>query len=255
MDDTEEDGDAPVRHMRTGADLPLIEEEPPAESGARILRRKRRYRRHRVLRVKSARRAIEPWAPDMDYEITTGGEFSLLDVVLAVMRRTGPAHLTVVAWTVGLYDSEVVKYKMDAGEILSATFVVDVTMKNGGGSAYYAPEFMETFGEERIRTTRVHAKFVTITNEHHKISISSTANLNENQRMELFYFSHDPARADWYDEVVAELFRTVPPGWNKDTGPPDVSNLDPAGTHIEMGTVTNLGRVSEVGQLSLDERK
>lgn len=240
--------------FRTGADLPLIEAEPPAESGIRRLVRKRRKRRHRVLRVVSARRAIEPWQPGEDYEFTTGGEFSVLDVVLAVLERTGPAHFTAITWTVGLYDGEVLKHLLDTGRLLSARFVVDVTMRNSSGSIYYAQEFMDAFGEENIRTTRVHAKSFTLTNDEHTISFSSTANLNENQRMEQFYFSHDPERAHWFLEVIDELFRTVPLGWNKDTGPPDMSRLDPAATHIEMGTVTDLGKVTEIGRVPLRER-
>lgn len=251
MDETEDQ----ERVFRRGAAVPMIEDAPPPEeTGIRRLERPRRKRRHRVLRVVSARRAIEPWAPDMDYEVTTGGEFSMLDVVLAILERTGPAHFSALTWTVGIYDAEVLRRLLDDGRLLSARFVVDVTMKNGGGSAYYAQEFMDAFGEENIRTSRVHAKAYILQNDEHAVSFSSTANLNENQRMELMYFSHDPERVRWYGEVFDELWRTVPPGWNKDTGAPDVSQLDPAGTHIEMGRVTDLGRVADVGRLPLMER-
>lgn len=231
----EEDG---LQTFRKGDAVPLREEPAPKTSGARgIVRRTKR--RHRMLRTTSARRALEPFAPGFDYEVMTNGEFSLLDCVLVLLERTGPADVSICTYSAGLYDAEVMNRFLDTGNIRSLRLVLDVSFRTLGGSRNYAVTLMDVFGEECIRTTRTHAKFVTITNERHKISISSTANLNENKRLELFYFSDSPDRADWYEAIVDELFNDVRPGWNPDRGAPALGRLDPTGSQVRA----NKGRL------------
>lgn len=230
--------------FRTGDAVPLIEQEPPKSSGVRVFKRPRPARRHRVLRTKSARLALEHWQEGYDYEISTNGEFSLLDVILVLLERTGPADVAISTWSAGLYDAEVANRFIETGLIRSIRFVLDVSFRNNGGSRGYSTLIMDMFGEECIRTTRTHAKFVTITNDDFKLSISSTANLNENKRLEIFHFSDDPARAAWYLEIVDELFHDVKPGWNPDTGAPALGRLDPTGSKIKTGKVIKTGLIS-----------
>lgn len=232
-----------TQEFRTGDEVPLIEAEPPKSSGVRVFKRPRPKRRHRVLRTASARQALGYWEEGHDYEINTNGEFSLLDVILVLLERTGPADVSISTWSAGLYDVEVANRFLNTGLIRSIRFVLDVSFKNNGGSRGYSTLLMDMFGEECIRTTRTHAKFVTITNDDYKLSISSTANLNENKRLEIFHFSDDPARAAWYLEIVDELFHDVKPGWNPDSGAPALGRLDPSGSKIKMGKVAATGRV------------
>lgn len=233
-----------LQHFRTGEQLELIEERAPATSGARVLGRKRTKRRHRMLRTTSARLALEPFEPGFDYEVMTNGEFSLLDAVLVLLEKTGPADVSICTYSAGLYDAEVMNRFISTGNVRSLRLVLDVSFKTLGGSRGYAVTLMDVFGEECIRTTRTHAKFVTITNETHKISISSTANLNENKRLELFYFSDAPERAEWYEAIVDELFGDVKPGWNPDTGAPALGRLDPTGSQVKANKgPLKMGRV------------
>ncbi|QFG13107.1 NucT-like nuclease [Arthrobacter phage Amelia] len=222
--------------FRTGEDVPLnvAEGVDPAAAGIRVLARKRPVRRHRVLRTNSARIALDQFEPGMDYEVSTNGAFSLLDAILVLLERTGPADVAISTWSAGLYDVEVANRFLNTGLIKSIRFILDVSFRNNGGSRGYSSLLMDMFGEDCIRTTRTHAKFVTITNDEHKISISSTANLNENKRLEIFNFSDDPARAAWYLELVEAVYHDVKPGWNPDTGAPALGRLDPSGSKIKM---------------------
>lgn len=221
--------------FRFGDDVPLIEAAAPKVSGVEVLARKRPdVRRHRVLRTSSARQALDGFGPGMDYEVNTNGEFSLLDAILVLLERTGPADVAVSTWSAGLYDLEVANRFLSTGLIKSFRLVLDVSFRNNAGSKGYAASLLDIFGEDCIRTTRTHAKFVTITNDEHQLSISSTANLNENKRLEIFYFSDDPARAAFYLSMVDELFHEVKPGWNPDTGAPSLGRLDPTGSNIKM---------------------
>lgn len=222
--------------FRRGSALVLVEEAAiPSTAIGRVS--PRRFRRHRVLRTQSARIALAPFVAGTDYEVLTNGEFSLLDAILVLLDRSGPADVTISTYSAGLYDAEVINRFIETKHIRSLRLVLDVAFKSLAGSRNYAVTLMDVFGESCIRTTRTHAKFVTITNETHAFSISSTANLNENKRLELFAFSDDPERAAWFDSIVNDLFDTIRPGWNPNTGAPGLHRLcdDPA--TIQMGTV------------------
>lgn len=221
--------------FRTGDELPLFEaDELDANlAGVRVLERKRPgVRRHRMLRTNSARVALEPFKPGHDYEVMTNGAFSLLDAVLVLLEKSGPADVAICTYSAGLYDAEVMNRFVETGNVRSIRLVLDGSIKTLGGTRGYAVTLMDVFGEECIRTTRTHAKFVTITNEDHTFTISSTANLNENKRLELFYFSDDPDRARFYEAVVDEVFHDVKPGWNPDHGAPGLGRLDPTGSAV-----------------------
>lgn len=221
--------------FRTGDELPLFEAPglDPNLAGVRVLERKRPgVRRHRMLRPNSARIALDPFKPGHDYEVMTNGAFSLLDCVLVLLEKSGPADVAICTYSAGLYDAEVMNRFVETGNVRSIRLVLDGSIKTLGGTRGYAVTLMDVFGEECIRTTRTHAKFVTITNEHHTFTISSTANLNENKRLELFYFSDDPDRAAFYEAVVDEVFNDVKPGWNPDHGAPGLGRLDPTGSAV-----------------------
>lgn len=233
-----------LQRFRTGDDLELVEAPAPAESGVMGRAVARNKRRHRVLRTNSARIALEPFTAGIDYEVMTNGEFSLLDAIVVLLERTGPADVSICTWSAGLYDAEVMNRFIDTGNIRSFRLVLDVGFNKLAGVREYAVTLMDVFGEANIRTTRTHAKFVTISNGEHFFSISSTANLNENKRLELFYFSDDPDRCRWYESIVDELFDGIKPGWAPNTGAPALKRLDPTGSAVQatrgrlaMGTV------------------
>lgn len=222
--------------VRTGDDLPLIEEPALDDTGVRVFEKKRPRRVNRFLRTASARRALADMRDGYDYELATNGEFSLLDLVLVLLDRTGPADVAISTWSAGLYDVEVANRFVSTGLIKSLRLVLDVSFRNNRGSRAYSTLLMDIFGEDAIRTTRTHAKWVTVRGADRCYSVSSSANLNENKRLELFYLSDDPERCAWYEAMADELFEDVKPGWNPDTGAPALHRIDPSATPVRKGT-------------------
>lgn len=235
--------------IRTGEQLQLIDAEiDPDATPAVALARPRPKRRHRLLRTKSAARALEGFTPGQDYEVMTNGEFSVLDALLVLLQRMdGPADLVVCTWSVGLYEVEVVNKLLADGRLRSARFIFDVSFKNNIGSRGYSGQLMGLFGSGHIRTTRTHAKFFLLHDGPEGYSLTSTANLNENKRLELMYFSDDPARLAWYLRVVDETFAEVEEGWNPDTGAPELAGVDPHVPQVKPST-----GVVQMGQVQVD---
>lgn len=220
----------------TGQPLNLSSEPAPAVSRAvTVARPVPRRRRHRFLRTASARRALRDFRDGWELDCLTGGEFSLLDATLVLLEQTGPADVTICTYSTGLYDAEVMAHFLGTDLIRSIRWILDANFRTLAGSRGYAVEVVNVFGEERIRTTRTHAKFVLIEGEEMCVSVTSSANLNENKRIEHLQVSSDPAKARFLRGFVETVWEDVRPGWNADHGVPGLRDLDPLASPVTMG--------------------
>ena len=104
----------------------LLDEEPvPDHPKARTTRVHPRRRQHRMLRTASARLALDGFDDGNDLLSMTGGEFSLLDAILVILEKTGPADVTVCTYSTGLYDAEVLAHFVQTDRIRSMRWILD----------------------------------------------------------------------------------------------------------------------------------
>ena len=59
----------------------------------------KRNRKISLRTTESAQNAVGILEPGIELYGLTMGQFSLIDLILAVLRQTGPAHMTVSTWT------------------------------------------------------------------------------------------------------------------------------------------------------------
>lgn len=140
----------------------------------------------------------------------TKGQFSLLDLIKAVLISTGPAHLTVSTWTAGIRDVDNVGMLIERGDLLSLRLLVDRSFP--GRQPKYCQRVLEVFGEDAIRCTRTHAKFALIRNDDWAIVIRSSMNLNRNPRFEQFDLDDDPAMFEFFERHWSEIETEAPAG-------------------------------------------
>jgi hypothetical protein len=119
-------------------------------------------RRPRVSKITNARDALADFARGHETYCLTFGQFSLMDAVEAVLDKTGPAHVVISTWTAGGADLSRSAEHLHDQRILSLRLVVDCSF--GQRQPGYLAQCRELFGDDAIRTTRTHAKFVVITN-------------------------------------------------------------------------------------------
>jgi len=135
----------------------------------------------------------------------TMGQFSLLDLIRAVLAKTGPADVLISTWTAGIRDAETAAWLLSGEEIRSLRFVVDRSFATR--QPRYAQRMIELFGERAILATRTHAKFAVVQNESWSVAIRSSMNLNKNTRVEQFDIDDDAALcrlfSDYADRVAA----------------------------------------------------
>ena len=131
----------------------------------------------------------------------TRGNFSLIDLIHAVLKKTGPAEVVSVTWSAGIKDVHNVKWMVDSSLIKKFTLVTDHSYKTR--QPKYAASIEELFGTDNIRTSEIHAKFVLVSNEDFKVCIRTSMNLNANRTCESFELDENKEIFDFYQEFVS----------------------------------------------------
>ena len=200
--------DLPVRQN------PLLETKHDPVADADAIRRahlvlvRERYRDIRDLRRKQT--ATEAVAGlDLDgREIfgLTKGQFSLIDLIEAVLDRTGPAALSISTWTAANTDVSTALSLVAAGRVTAARWLVDLTFVRR--CPQLAARIREAFGADAVRVTKNHAKFSVLQNPTWKVVIRTSMNLNHNPRLEDFTVAHDPELAAFLQATLDDLWQT-----------------------------------------------
>ena len=157
----------------------------------------------------------------------TKGQFSLTDMIEAILEKTGPADLSISTWTAANGDVSRMLELLRSGAIRSCRWLVDMTFMRRCPSL--AAEIRAKFGADAIRVTRTHAKFCTITNDDWQVALRSSMNLNQNPRLESFQVGHDPELCVFLSNVMDEI-------WTKQhKGVADLTSKEIAGWWNDQG--------------------
>lgn len=138
----------------------------------------------------------------------TKGQFSLIDLIQAILSQVGASNVTLSTWTTGIRDAENAKFMLDKNQIKSLKILTDRSFPSR--QPKYAQALVQLFGEGAISCTRTHAKFAVIQNENFNIVIRSSMNLNKNPRFEQFDIDDDKELAEFLLEHVKEIEEKMP---------------------------------------------
>ncbi len=168
---------------------------------------------HRLIedqrRAQSAAEAIASLERDGTELIgLTRGQFSLADLLVAVLDKTGPAALSISTWTAASASVQSMLDLLQTGRITRCRWLVDTTFVRR--VPQLVAEIRRSFGDDALRVTRTHAKFCTITNENWQVAIRSSMNLNQNPRLESYEIGHDPELCCWLEGVLSDVWANQP---------------------------------------------
>lgn len=158
----------------------------------------------------SAKEAIGIIAPGCRLVGVNKCQFSLLDLVMAVVEQIGPSDLTIATWTPGKAEMDSVFQMLKTRKIANFRLLVDRSFPTR--QPQYIKRLHEITGSESVRQTRTHAKFALIRSGDYRITIRTSMNFNRNTRLEQFDLDDDPAIYDFFETVIGEIFTVVPPG-------------------------------------------
>ena len=141
----------------------------------------------------------------------TRGEFSMIDLIHAVLKKTGSAHIICTTWSAGIKDVNQVRWMLDTDMIRTFKMITDHSFATRKGQ--YVASIVDLFGEENIRTSEIHAKFTLIHNENYKVCIRTSMNLNANRTCESFEIDEDDEVFNFYMDFVEHTFGDMPKGF------------------------------------------
>jgi len=151
----------------------------------------------RSAKVANVAEALGGLSAGVSWFVLTHGQFSLTDALIYLTTQTGAADVSVCTWTAGNTDLEHMADMLRAGQFRSMRWLVDRSFVTRQPA--YCAKLRDLFGDECIRTTRTHAKFITIRNEQWDLAVRTSMNLNHNPRMESLEISDDAALCDFID--------------------------------------------------------
>ena len=143
----------------------------------------------------------------------TMGQFSLIDMIHSLLKKTGPADLYIATWSAGIKDAHQVAWLLDTNLIRGVRLLTDHSYVNR--QPKYAASIEDLFGSENIRTSEMHAKFVIIKNDRYSVTVLSSMNLNANRTCETFCIYEDAAICDFYLGFVTHHFENMRDGWER----------------------------------------
>jgi hypothetical protein len=169
------------------------------------LERKRAERELRDLTAgQNAGQALEGLRPGCELFGFTVGQFSLINLLIVALEKTGPADVTLTTWTAARKEIGDANRLLRSGFLRSIRFLVDYSFPRRQPA--YCKLLRDRFGDESIRLSKCHAKFILIRNDGWNLVIRTSMNLNKNARFEQFEVSDDLAMADYLEGVVDRVF-------------------------------------------------
>jgi len=166
-----------------------------------------------VFQQEGADQATEGLAKGCHIIGLTMGQFSLIDMIHSILKKTGPADLYIATWSAGIKDAHQVRWMLDSDLIRGVRLLTDHSYVNR--QSKYAMAIEDLFGKENIRCSEMHAKFVVIKNEEFSVTILSSMNLNANRTCETFTIYEDRDITDFYLRFVEHHFDNMRDGWER----------------------------------------
>jgi len=170
-----------------------------------VFKRKQKQRKTiRSFAGESAARAIGELTPGCEIYGFTKGQFSLIDLIEHCLVCTGPADVFIATWSAAAGDIQRAHKFLKNGRIRNIRFLVDYSFQSR--KPEFCNELIATFGEDVLRVTVTHAKYVLIRNDNWNLVIRTSMNLNFNPRFENFEISDDKDFADFQQAIIDEVW-------------------------------------------------
>lgn len=180
--------------------------DPGVIQKATIKRPIAQRKRVEMLRQESAAEAVATLERDgMELFGLTRGQFSLADLLVAILDKTGPAALSISTWTAAHADVQRMMALLESGAITGCRFLVDQTFVRRVPAL--AAQIRRLFGDDAVRITKTHAKFCTVVNDGWQVAIRSSMNLNQNPRLESFQLGHDPELCQFLKAALDDIWQ------------------------------------------------
>lgn len=144
--------------------------------------------------------------PDRHYHIPSRGDWSLHHMLQFILGRIGPANVWVTSWGITQGPLQQVLDLVAGKQIVTLAALFDSRVKLQCPEAYQL--VVMNPDRARVKLTKNHSKLLVLMNDEWGVTVASSANLTQNERLEYYVISTDRALAahnrDWIELELAD---------------------------------------------------
>ena len=134
-----------------------------------------------VLQVISSPDGLGILIPGKSKHYYSSGAFNLIQLVLYILRQTGPANVFLATYSISDRSITTLRNHIDKGEILSIRFLIDNRVRSINPKSF---DYLLTAFPGRTRCRTLHAKVALVWNENWHISVVGSQNATHNPKLE-----------------------------------------------------------------------
>ncbi len=166
--------------------------------------------------MKSAAALLPKDIKGIDLFAFTAGQWSLMEMICALIAKTGPVDVTMSIWTAADADMR------DAFDLIESKHVKSLRMFIDRSFLSRQPEYaalaVKLFGNEALRITRTHCKVAVLRNDEYSIVCRGSMNLNHSPRWEQLEITDDREFADFIVSMLDKAAVIGDPGLSESGG-------------------------------------
>lgn len=144
----------------------------------------------------SAIEAIGPLRPGLSVFGVTRGQFSMIDILFALIDQMESPRVSVWTWAIAEYEVDAVMALLERRDIAEARLVMDYSGLHRKTDRIPTRELLRRWrarhGEASIRVVKNHAKIATLQDARFSVVVRGSMNLNMNPRFEQFDVDESP---------------------------------------------------------------
>jgi len=152
---------------------------------------------------------VEGFEPGERRFFLSKGQFSLVDIAIALVQHVGPCELQCAVWT-GTEDSiDRVQTLVSDGDVHDVRWILCDSQRSMNEERLN--RIVQLFGVDSVRVTPLHAKLLTVHNDDWSLVVQTSANMTLNRSVEQFDVTDSPKLYGFVDDFFAYVFDDVPP--------------------------------------------
>lgn len=133
----------------------------------------------------------------------TRGAFDLVQLVLYILKQTGPADVVISSYSIAEQTLKTLKRMIEKGDITSIRFLIDNRVRSISPKPF---SYMVASFPDCYRCLALHAKVALISNEEWKITVIGSQNATHNPKLERGIIHTDPKIFDFDYDILDEEF-------------------------------------------------
>lgn len=154
----------------------------------------------KMLEVLSSPKGLGVIQPGKNTHFYTKGAFDLVQLVLYILKQTGPAEVMLSSYSISEDSLRIFARMVERGEVRSIRFLIDNRVRSISPKPF---AFLATTFPDSYRCLALHAKVAVIGNEDWKISVVGSQNATHNPKLERGIIHTDPSIYE-FDKMILE---------------------------------------------------